>query len=356
MVTALSFSGICADSDHYLTLDRYIELHPEEAVLMSGFKSLVSGVPEPVNRRLNKPVVISVIYPGIQKSNYWRDSVTSMKARLDELGVRYDVKQYFSKPSGDYRLQAKQFAEAVKSNSDYIAISADNENIKRLVSAILIKQQPKIIIQNLTTPLREWDDYPPFLYVGFDHIEGSRLIADQYAELFPKGGKYLMLYGSKGTVSELRGGGFERYGLSRGFVPAAKFYTNFSTEKAYESVKTALTRNPEISFVYACSTDIAIGASRALEEMGLLGEVLVNGWGGTLNELKLIKQGKLDFTVMRMNDDNGVAIAEAVKFDILGRAELIPHVFSGELVTVSQKMEPAEIDKLTERALRYSAQ
>jgi len=350
-----SFSGgYCFESTDYITIDKFLDKHPEQKSLMENFSKIVSEKPVPLGIRMRQPVKIAVIYPGLQKSNYWRDSVKSMEARLKELSINYNLQVYYSKPSGDYRLQVKQLSEAIKDESDYISISVDNENIKRLVSSILSKGEPKIFIQNLTTPLKDWDTQPPYMYVGFDHIVGAKIIAEHYAKLFPGGASYILLYGSKGTVSTLRGGGFEGYGLSKGFVPVAKYYTDFNSDKAYQATKNSLKKFPNISFVYACSTDIALGASKAIEEMGLLGKVQINGWGGTINELDLIKEKKLNFTVMRMNDDNGIAIAEGIKADLLNKTKLTPMIFSGEFVTVTSDMTNQQIDTLIERALRYS--
>lgn len=349
-----AFTGYCFSYPGYTVINSFLIHHPKQLQIMESFSKEVSSPSVPIGIRMTAPVRIAVVYPGLQKSDYWRDSVKSMKSRLDELGIRYELDQYFSKPSGDYRLQVTQLAQAVSNHCDYLALSVDNENIKRLVTGILAKKQPKIFIQNLTTPLKIWNDNPPLMYVGFDHIMGSKMLADHYAKLLPKGGKYIMLYGAQGTVSTLRGDSFEDYAMTKGFVPAAKYYTDFSSDKAYRVVKEALAKHPDVSFIYACSTDIAIGASKALAEMGLTGKVLVNGWGGTLNELDLIKQKKLDFTVMRMNDDNGVAIAEAIKYDILGKDSMIPRIFSGQFVTVTKYMSNAAINNLIERALRYS--
>lgn len=355
-ITVFLVATICHpfDTSGYITIDKYLDDHQEQKLLMKSFSDIVSSYAIPIGFHMNRNVKIAAVYPGIQKSNYWRDSVTSMEKRLDELGIRYETARFFSKPSGDFRLQVKQFADAIKAGSDYITISVDNENMKRLVSTVLAKKKPKIFIQNLTTPTKEWQSNPPYMYVGFDHVEGAKIIADQYSKIFPKGASYILLYGPKGTVSSLRGGGFESYALAKGFTPAAKFYTDFDADKAYNAVNDALKRFPNISFIYACSTDIAIGASRALEELGLLNKVIVNGWGGTLKELNLIKQNKLDFTVMRMNDDNGVAIAEAIKLDLINNADMAPQIFSGEFVTVTKEMTNEAIDSLIERALRYS--
>ena len=43
---------------------------------------------------------------------------------------------------------------------------------------------------------------------------------------------------------------------------------------------------------------------------------LINGWGGGSAELEAIERGDLDVTVMRMNDDTGIAMAEAIKWDL----------------------------------------
>jgi len=346
----LDFSAFAETS--YMTLDDYFLRNPQEKIKMKQFSDIVSG--SGVEIKSGKKISVAVVYPAMQKSDYWRFSVSSMEERLKELKVNYEIMRYFSKPSGDFRLQVTQIAEALKNGADYIAMSVDNENIKRYAGSVLAGGRAKVFIQNLTTPVKKWKSSKPYMYVGFDHIEGAKLISDYYAKHFNSGVKYLMLYGSKGSVSRLRGDGFEEYSFGRGFLPVAKFYTDFSAEKAYQATKAALDKHKDISFIYACSTDIAVGASRALKERGLLGKVMLNGWGGTELELELILKKELDFTVMRMNDDNGVAIAEAIKLDIEGESDKVPSVFSGEFVTVTSKMNKDQITTLKKRAFRYS--
>jgi len=343
-----------AENDKYIPIDLFISGHPSESGLMNSFKEIVSSPASPIQERPSKTVKVAAIYPGIQKSDYWRSSVKAMSKRLDELNIPHEILTYFSKPSGNFRRQALQLSEVLKSDVDYVAVSVDNENIKRLITATLASGKPKVFIQNLTTPFERWEDTPPFMYVGFDHLQGARMIAEKYSSLFPDGASYLMLYGSNGTVSEQRGKGFELYALSKGLSPVAKFYTNFSSEKAYDSVMKSLKRGDKFSFIYACSTDIAIGAAKALEDAGLTGEIALNGWGGAKQELELIKIGKLDFTIMRMTDDSGVAIAEAIKMDMIGETDKTPRIFSGEFATITSDMNPDIINRLTERALRYS--
>lgn len=57
---------------------------------------------------------------------------------------------------------------------------------------------------------------------------------------------------------------------------------------------------------------------------------------------------------MRMNDDNGVAMAEAICLDIMKKTDQVPTVFSGEMVLVEKGISNAELDALIRRAFRYS--
>ena len=57
---------------------------------------------------------------------------------------------------------------------------------------------------------------------------------------------------------------------------------------------------------------------------------------------------------MRMNDDNGVAMAEAIHLDIEGKTDEIPTIFSGDFTLVKKGMSIKELNELQHRAFRYS--
>ena len=95
----------------------------------------------------------------------------------------------------------------------------------------------------------------------------------------------------------------------------ASYYVGYDREKSRQATESILQEHQNLSFIYACSTDIALGVMDAIAASDNQGTVMTNGWGGGAAELDAILQGKLDVTVMRMNDDNGVAMAEAIVLD-----------------------------------------
>lgn len=131
-----------------------------------------------------------------------------------------------------------------------------------------------------------------------------------------------------------------------------KNFTHEEAKKAYYAAKKIIKKYPDIHFIYCCSTDIAFGALTAIQESHK--NIIVNGWGGGTLELKSIQNKGLNFTVMRMNDDNGVAMAEAIRLDLLGKTSSIPKVFCGKMVLVNESTSPSKFIALKKYAFRYS--
>jgi autoinducer 2-binding protein LuxP len=340
----------------YMTIDEYFGLHPEQVALSKRFNDRVRSKGDRIDTKLNNRVVrIAVIYPGIQISDYWRRSTKSFCKRMDEIGIKYQILEYFSKPTVDYRKQEQQLKAALEAETDYMVFTLDANKHKRLIERIIIKKHPKLILQNITTPLRAWEGKHPFLYVGFDHAAGAELLAKYFISRTGGKGHYSILYFTRGLVSTLRGNTFIRYTEKNSdLILSSSFYTEGKRQKSKAAAMEIIKTSQNIGFIYACSTDVAWGAIDALKDTGKLGKIMINGWGGGSSELEAIVDNEMDVTVMRMNDDNGVAMAEAIRLDLEGRDQQVPTIFSGEFTLVEKGIDSKELNRLKKRAFRYS--
>lgn len=342
----------------FYSLEEFLDENEEQRVLYADFVKLVQNPAIPVDpERMRSPVKIAMIYPGSERSDYWERSVSSFSARMDELNIPYEILEYFSRPGNvDKIIQEQQIKEALQAKPDFLVFTLDIQHHRELIESIITLGRPKIILQNITTPLREWRGNQPFLYVGFSHREGSvKVLAPEFLKRVGNSGTYGMLYFSKGVVSEQRGDSIIRYLKDNSTLElVAAYYTDGQFEKARSATEQLLDEYPGLDFIYACSTSIALAAVEVLEERGMKNSVFVNGWGGGSAELESIEQGKLDFTVMRINDDNGVAMAEAIKLDLMDMRNLVPTVYSGDFALVSQETGMKELQDLKHRAFRYS--
>jgi len=338
----------------YWTYQEFIDLKPDQKAIVTRFSERVRQDAEPILSG-NNQVKISVIYPGKQASDYWWRSISSFEARLRELNVPYEISPYFSKPGKDIRLQERKIASALENDPDYLIFTLDAFRHRVIIERIMALGRPKLILQNITTPVKAWANKQPFLYVGFDHGVGTQMLSEKFARLFPKKTPYALFNGTRGYVSKMRGGTFKFYAAREMLSFATdEFYLDFDRKRSRKAAEHLILRDKMPSFVFASSTDIALGIIDAAKEAGVLDKILVNGWGGGESELQAIEKGEMDFTVMRMNDDNGVAMAEAIAMDITGQTKDIPTVYSGDMELIEKGMPSSQIEVLRKRAFRYS--
>lgn len=356
---ALALLGLAvftsSSAEEYIRIQDYIAQNPAQPAQMQAFSNQVHSTATPLKQPQQRPAKIAIIYPALQSSDYWHRSLTSFEQRLKQTGLQYELKTFFSRPSIDAPLQSQQLNEALQWQPDYLVFTLETVRQRRLIEQVLAKGTPKLILQNITTPLTSWQSHRPFLYVGFDHAQGSRLLANWMLKRTHYQANYLMLYFSPGYISKMRGDTFAVEAARHPDVhQVAQYFTNGDRDKAYKATLRALGKYPQTNMIYANSTDIALGALEALKELGLEDKVLLNGWGGGSSELEVLQPGGLDVTVMRMNDDNGVAMAEAIKLDIEGQGKSVPHIFAGDIKLLHNQTSATELEALTKEAFRLS--
>ncbi len=338
----------------FITAADYLTRHPEQIQISEQFNRIVQEPARPIIPDIQKqPVTIAFVYPGQQASDYWQRSVTSFAARMHELGIKFELKEFFSKGGGiEIKKQEQQLKDALDHDPDYLVFTLDVNRHQKLIERILARGKPHLILQNITTPLGIWEGNQPF-YVGFDHAIGSHMLADYFLSKSNSNGQYGLLYYSQGYVSTMRGDTFRKYMREKnGPSLLGAYYTDGQRENAREAT-VKLLKTGKLDFIYACATDVALGAVDGLRDAGVE-NIMVNGWGGGSAELAALENGSLEVTVMRMNDDNGVAMAEAIKMTLLNKEDTIPTVYSGEFSLLTRDSSREQIKQLKKQAFRYS--
>lgn len=327
-----------------------LTVQAEDSVSLDRFREYVERSVDTPSGANKKPIKIAIVYPGLQTSDYWLRSIKALQGRLDDHGLAYELDVRFSRPYIQQDLQESQLLEVLQNDPDYLVYTINSDRQRRVVEYLLQRERPKVIIQNLTQPVAQWFDVQPLMYIGFDHAAGARKLAQFYKRRYPKGTPFGLLYWDKGVVSEQRGDVFLKE-VERTHQLKASYFTDASRISAKHAALKMLREYPDIRYIYACATDVSLGALDALRELGDP-PITVNGWGGGEAELEMFRQQKLGVVLMRMNDQNGIAMAEAIRLDRLGYQ--IPLVFSGEFEVLTQSMEEGALEHLLERAFRYS--
>ena len=126
---------------------------------------------------------------------------------MDEIGLKYEITEFSTRVYENRKL--KECVQlALETDPDYLILTPNDQGDEMIIARLLNSQDTKIIVQNMTTPDSRWKANPPFMYVGFDHTIGARLIAKEYMNVFKEkeAVKYALLYHVPGNqVSRLRG-------------------------------------------------------------------------------------------------------------------------------------------------------
>lgn len=339
----------------YDTIERYSLLHPEQVQLMKAFAVQVEAIATPLSIKQSQPVKIAAVYPGLQQSDFWLRNMKALQLRLSKRNISFQLHDHPHAVTASIEQQQEAIDIALANDPDYLIMTLDDPRQQRLIEHLLNQPRPKIILLNTTTPLKTWADRQPFIYVGFDHIVGSRMIAEELLQKTEQPTRsFGILFRKPGYVSKLRGGTFQDALQQSKHKLSASYYTQGNSESARIATLKMLQQPSRPDVIYSCSTDLALGAVEAIRQLGLQQQVEVSGWGGGANELAAIQRGELSTTVMRMNDDSAVAIAEAIGNDLRGIP--VPQVFSGRFVLITRDHTEQQLRLLSETAFRYSGQ
>ena len=337
----------------YDTIERYSQLHPKQVGLMKAFAVQVEAAATPLSIKQSQPIKIAAVYPGLQQSDFWKRNMEALKLRLAKRNISFQLHDLPHAVTASIEQQQKAIDAALTNDPDYLIMTLDDPRQQRLIGHLLNRPRPKIILLNTTTPLKAWADRQPLIYVGFDHIIGSRMIAKELLQNAGQPNRNVgILFRKPGYVSKLRGGTFQDALQQTKHKLSASYYTRGNSESAKIATLAMLQQPNHPDVIYSCSTDLALGAVEAIRQLGLQQHVEVSGWGGGANELAAIQRGELSVTVMRMNDDSAVAIAEAIGNDLRGIA--VPQIFSGRLVLITRDYTEQQLRQLSETAFRYS--
>ncbi len=326
---------------------------------VDAFLEIVSADPVPLARTIHKRLRIAMIFPSLDLSDAWFCGWMGMEGRLKELNIMYELTT-MGGGHADHALQASHIDLAIAQRYDYVIIAATELFVQKAAVQRMIEAGINVIQWNNNTPFKEWgrERYPdglqPLAWVGFDHGYGGKMMGEYALTRLEPGSQIAIMYGVPGIGSELRGGTAARIMEAAGHEIVYEHYADWDKTKAYEGTKYIMTAYPEVDHIHSCSTAMTYGIIAALKELGLTGQVLVNGWGGGRGEQAHMWEGEMNFSVMRMQDDWGVALAEIIKYDLEGRRDEIPLSISGSMTIIDDTWTKAEVGKLTEYAYRYS--
>ncbi|MGB3555822.1 MAG: substrate-binding domain-containing protein [Jannaschia sp.] len=339
-----------ADRDFYLVeqMNRPGELE--------ALREVVGSPAVPLAVEQDGPLQIALVYPSADVSDFWARMYLAFTKRLDELGIEYETTEFASRQI-EHSLQATYTTQVIQDKDiwDFVLfgpseLATQADNIDKLAGT---EDFTTFVISFFTPP--KYLENQPAGWFDFSASEGANLICDYMLEKLGPDQTYAMNRGIPGITDNQRSGDFAACVEEKGnWELAYEHYGEYRREGGFDGTNFILQSYPEAKIIHNANTAMALGSVEAQLAMEMTDEIFVTGWGGTGLELEAMRNGELDATPMRMGDDVGAAVAEAIKYHMEGRGEELPKIFLGRITIANADMSLEELNALEEEAFRFS--
>ena len=364
-MAALMLSGTMAIADGHLPLktlpddadrDFWVPEQVNADGTLDAMQAVVGAEAVPFKGTLENPIQIALIYPSADVSDFWARNYLALTARLDELGIAYETREFASRQI-EHSLQATYAAQVDQDADIYdfvifgpseLATQADN------IDKLSANPDLTTFVWAFHTPLKTLGTQPN-AWFDFSSAAGALTMCDYMIGRLGEGVTMAMNRGIPGITDNQRSGDFkECVETKAGWTTVYEHYGEYQREGGFAGTSLILQAYPEANIIHNANTAMAMGSVEAQVSVGKEKDIFSTGWGGTGLELEAIRRGELDATPMRMGDDVGAATAEAIKADLEGRADELPFVFLGRITVAHDQMSADELNALEQEAFRFS--
>jgi ribose transport system substrate-binding protein len=263
------------------------------------------------------PPILSEMFSQMESSAFQR-----MAELEDAYGVHWEWER--SAPTGNFDSVEQQIkiVQGWGSRGFDAILVCTGANFATMQSVYdqVSKQGSKVFQFNQPVELYPVDEIKTVSNVGYDNRWQSGYQAGKYiGETLGGKGKILQIWGPSGSDwSRSRQIGFdEALKEYPGLEVVGKADGGYLRDKGFTAAQDLLTRDKDIDAIYGENEDMALGASQAIDALGLKhwdgkSGILTVGADGLVSGMEAIKAGKLTATVDVGSVDQGRAFIDAI--------------------------------------------
>lgn len=263
---------------------------------------------------------ISVIYiPKIQDSSndFWTTLMQGAQMAASEYNINLTI--YAPDNESDYEKQNELLLKAAKEKPDVIALSPisnteSNETLEKIKSLYKI---PIVLIDSTISSNIQTAS------VSSDNVEGGKQMGYYALNLIDDSTKIAIVSHVPGASTSIeREKGFRKaLGKHQNqIVDVVYSYSDFTT--AYNETKALLQRRPDITLIAGLNEYSAVGAGRAIKDLGLTNKVKIIGFDNSIAAVNLLEENvfcaiviQKPFNMGYLGIETAYKIAKGLKYD-----------------------------------------
>ncbi|MEO9654286.1 substrate-binding domain-containing protein [Marinomonas sp.] len=341
-----TLSSILIDSQQFYSS------YPEQLPLGEQFAEVVEASGIPINKPPQETLRIVIQLVGLESSLKNQAILETFKQRMRELRIDYRLDTFTeSGYLGGSEGALQGYLKIAAMDPDYLLVTGGGAVQSRIVERFLLSIKPKIIVYDMATPLRNWENHPPLIYIGFDERQATSQLAFEIHKKLPIKSSMHALVLPPDYLSHARCDTF----LDRMYDNNRKIKVIRSVENskklAYEAALELLSTS-SVDFVFSCTQAISDGVVLAIKALGLEGKTQTNTWRLSSQDIRGLRDGLVLMSYLFKQDELAVGMAEAVKRDLEGARMPRLYIASGSLVNMPLSDE--RLGELQRQAYRYS--
>lgn len=265
----------------------------------------------------------------MRSGDYW----TTVQMGANDAAKEFNVNMNFIAPDNenDIEEQIKLVNEAIDKKVDAIVLAAsDYEKMVDSVNKAAASKIPVVIVDSGVKSDK------PVSVISTDNFNAGRLAGEKLIENAGKKSNVAILSIVQGSESALEREKGIMSVLSRypNVKLAAKEYCNSNETEAESLTKSIIAMNNSLNGIVALNSAAALGASRALEELGLSGKVKLISFDSTILELQYLEKGVIQATVVQNPFKMGYLGVEYAA--MAARGTIVPKVVNMDLKVIDK--------------------
>ena len=238
----------------------------------------------------------------------WAAMYGGLKDKAEELGMKADLYNSSGKPDTQY----KNAQDMVVQEYDAVAISGtDSSTANATVKEFNGADIPVWILH-----IKPDDPSATFVSMVDAQNEAGNYDAGKYLA------KTMKDKGMTGVAGEItislarsngaaRHAGFEKAMVEEGIELAeVKEAITYTRDEAYQFAQDLINAHPDLAILWCNYDEAAMGALKAIEDAGKLGQILVGGFDGSPESLKAVKDGKMNVMAIQPLYYHGTIVAQ----------------------------------------------
>jgi ribose transport system substrate-binding protein len=274
-------------------------------------------------QKQGKEFRIGWIPQGYQTSPWWQIVDASLRESVDK--SPYNLVLFRSAPTSHEALaETINFIEDFASKKvDVIVMSGENSEPGAKLNEVKKQYGIPAILVNTSSGI---PGYKAITLVGSDQNQiGSTLGKWVHKRLAGKG-KIAYIEGQPGMpANEERKNSFLKELKGSGYSVVAHGFAVWDRAKAMAVAEDILQAHPDVDLIFGLSDEMALGALKVVEDMGLQSKIQIVGIDGNPNAIESVLQGGLTATIAQRPDLVGsLVITEVIPKLIEGKQSQIP--------------------------------